>query len=149
MKNIAEIMDVRRARYQSLLQTLEWRRFAFLRKEAAGFACEICRRAGPGIELNVHHHAYEPERLPWEYAPAEVAVLCSGCHREMHECLQAFRRHVFRHLEPQSFRVLNGALAVGLEHYDGLRLCHSIASLVGTPGAVQRFAMGLDLTAKP
>jgi hypothetical protein len=135
-------MDLRRARYDSLLKTMEWRAFAHRQKEAASFACQICRRGGPGIELNVHHHAYESDRLPWEYEPWEVAVLCKTCHHEMHVQLQAFRRNVFRHLTPQSFRVLNGALAVGLDRQrnDPLEVCHAIAALISTPGSVPRFA---------
>lgn len=136
----ASFMDVRRARYDSLLKTMEWRAFAHRMKEAAGYACQICRRGGPGIELNVHHHAYESDRLPWEYGPLEVAVLCKACHQEMHNQLQAFRKHVFRFLTPQSFRALNGALAVGLGTYDGLQLCHAFAELVASPGAIERFA---------
>ncbi len=138
-----EFAAARAARYEDMLRTIEWRAFACRMKEMAGYACERCRRGGPGVELNVHHHAYEADRLPWEYERHEVAVLCggpSGCHGLLHGCLKEFRRHVFAHLTPQSFRVLNGALTVGLTHNDPLQLCHAIANLVSSPGSIERFA---------
>lgn len=142
MKSVAELFDAKSARYNALLKTMEWRAFAYRAKEAAGFACQVCKRGGAGVELNVHHHAYSTARQPWEYEPDEIAVLCKPCHVEMHECLQAFRRHVFRHLTPASFRTLNGALAVGFANMDGLTLAQAIAALVSTPGAVERFGKG-------
>lgn len=137
---MSEAREIRKARYDQLLSTIEWRTFAYRTKALANFSCAICRQGGSGIELNVHHHAYDGTRLPWEYETHEVAVLCKPCHGQMHGALQEFRKHVFRLLTPQTFNVLNGALAVGLTQYEPLTFCHALANLAGSPGSVQRFA---------
>lgn len=57
----------------------------------------------------------------------------------MHERLTEFRKHVFRGLKPDSFRVLNGALAVGLTEHDPLEFCYAVAEMAASPGSVKRF----------
>jgi hypothetical protein len=143
--DILDSMDTRQARYQALLQTMEWRAYAHRAKTRAGFACQVCRRGGPGVELNVHHHAYTSDRLPWEYAWNEVSVLCGGpggCHGLLHRELQAFRLYVFGFLTPRAFQVLNGALAVAMGHYDPLLVAYAVANLVASPESVKRFGEG-------
>lgn len=135
-----DLAQKRSARYEDLLRLREWQIFAHRCKEKANFACQMCRQGGPGRELNVHHWAYERDRLPWEYEAGEVAVLCKGCHGRMHDELQAFRRFVFGRLSPESFKVLNGSLAVGLERHDATELAYALAGLILSPGAIPRFA---------
>lgn len=132
-------MSLFQIQYEQLRNTIEWRTFAHRLKEMANFACQICRASGPNVTLNVHHHAYESERLPWEYGPGECSVLCKPCHEELHIQLQNFRRHVFSQLSPRVFQILNGALAVGLEQHDPILMAHAVANLIATPGAVVRF----------
>ena len=143
MSSIQEALagiDVGGAWAEQCWKTMEWRAFAERAKHAAGYTCRFCRRAKETVRLNVHHHAYEKGRMPWDYTLAEVSVLCWECHEAMHAQLQAFRRVVFSKLSPNEFRVLNGALAVGCDEYDRTKLVYAIASLVSSPGAVERFA---------
>lgn len=131
------------ARYEDLMRTMEWRAFAYRMKEAANFSCAICRQGGPGVELNVHHHAYDRSRLPWEYEASEVAVWCggeNGCHKKMHECLTNFRRYVMSRLTPNTMGVINGALSVGLAHHTPEVIAHALAALMASPSSIVRFA---------
>ena len=133
----------RSARYEDMLRTMEWRTFSYRMKAQANFACQLCRQGGEGIELNVHHWSYERDRLPWEYEAHEVAVLCGGeggCHKRMERGLQAFRRHVWRKLNPSAMDLLNGALTVALDHHEPEEVGHAIANLIASPSAVRRFA---------
>lgn len=48
-------------------------------------ACSTCgRSSSDGAVLHVHHKRYIPNRKPWEYAYADCAALCSGCHAAEH-----------------------------------------------------------------
>lgn len=134
----AEFMEERSARYGDLLRLREWQVFAHRVREANNFACALCRLGHK--ELNVHHHAYEPGRKPWEYEVSEVTLLCRPCHQAMHDGLQNFRRYVFARMTPRGMQVLNGAMAVGLERFDAGTLARAVACLVSSPGAVRRFA---------
>lgn len=136
----SDYQQQRSARYEDLLRTIEWRAFAYRMKEAANFSCAICRQGGPGVELNVHHHAYDRDRLPWEYEASEVAVLCRSCHGAMHECLTNFRRYVMPRLTPNTFTVINGALSVGLAHHQPDMVANALASMISSPASIVRFA---------
>lgn len=124
--------------YKVLLKSDDWTKFSDHVKGLFGNVCQACRLHSP--VTNVHHHAYEPGRLPWEYDLSEVTVLCPGCHRQMHKHLQNFRRYVFPRLKPREFQILNGALLVGVENSNPLELVHAIASMCSSPDAVKRFA---------
>lgn len=139
-RSIDELIGAKRARFAQDETTFEWREFATRAKRSANYACQLCRKGGPHVCLVVHHPFYELGRRKWEYEFKDVQVLCQPCHELMHERLQEFRRHVFARLTPQSMRVLNGALSVGLEHYDASVLARAVAALVSSPGAVKRFA---------
>lgn len=123
--------------YKEKLQSQEWRDFSRAAKENANYACQMYKRGK--VRLNLHHLFYDLNKEPWEYEPQDVVVICEGCHNEIHDQLQNFRRFVFGKLNPQSFRVLNGALAVGLDHYDSLKFTYAVAELAASPGAVERF----------
>lgn len=129
---------LRAGSYQSKLQDPEWKSFTRIIRNERSNACEICKRIG--IELNVHHPFYEPDREPWQYAKDEVILLCRHCHSQMHDQLKKFRKYVFGKFTPATFRVVNGALAVALDHYDPLVFAHALAKFVSTPSMVQRYA---------
>lgn len=118
-------------------------------RQTHGGHCSICRRADRALQ--VHHLFYEPGRELWEYGDQEVIVICAPCHRELHAELQRFRKHIFSKLSPAHFKILNGALAVGLEQYDPMVLVHAFAEFVSTPSLVRRYAeaWGFDEKGKP
>lgn len=124
--------------YKGKLSDDRWITFSNAVKEQRDHFCECCRQKKP--ILNVHHVWYDWDKEPWEYNDDAVVVLCTQCHHELHVELQKFRRFVFRHLNPQTFRVFNGACLVGLQHYDGLILMHAFAELVSTPNMLMRYA---------
>lgn len=124
--------------YREKLQRDEWKNFARSSKESAGHACKICKRGD--LPLNVHHIFYDPEREPWDYLPHEIVVLCRPCHEEFHKQINSFRRHVMGGLTPNTLRILNGALAVGLKHNNPLELVHALAEFVSNPDLVKRYA---------
>lgn len=115
----------------------EWQRFRqrIIRNRRC---CECCKQSGK--VLQVHHVFYDWQRRIWEYEDHEVIVLCEACHKELHKCLSDFRSYVFRHLKPQSFRVLNGALSVALKKYDDLQFCHALAEFVSNSRLVENHA---------
>ncbi len=124
--------------YKLLLKTDDWKAFSDHVKGLYGNVCQACRLHSAAT--NVHHHFYEPGKLPWEYGLGDVTVLCPNCHRQMHNHLQNFRRYVFPKLKPREFQILNGALLVGLENNGALELTHAIASMCASKSSVQRFA---------
>lgn len=106
--------------------------------------CECCRRTG--VVLQVHHIFYDFRRKLWEYNRDEVSVLCATCHKEIHEELNKFRKYVFRYLNPQSFKTLNGALAVGLTQYEPLVFVHALAEFTGNSRLVENHAKAFGTT---
>lgn len=124
--------------YRTKLGSKEWKAFASNIRSTRGNCCQVCRRSG--IELHVHHFHYDPDKQPWDADPADVAVLCKGCHSELHDCLRQFRRHVFKYLKPSEFKVLNGALLVGLAENNALEFVHAISEMAASPASVKRFA---------
>jgi len=138
LKSLNQILH--RATLNDQYKTPEWIAFSKQIREMQPH-CEVCRRTTPEVKLNVHHYCYDPERKIWEYERSEVAVLCEGCHKEMHECLQQFRKFVFGYLTPASFKALNGSLAAAQEYrYDPLILTRAIAEMVSTPRSIEHFS---------
>lgn len=126
--------------YDELLERPEWKAFARTVRDAAGRRCQACGVTGDEARLDVHHHAYDRDRLPWEYDRSELSVLCRPCHRETHEALQRFRKHVFGKMTPKALNVITGALAVGIDSYNQELVASAIAGLMATPASVNRFA---------
>lgn len=137
MRSLSELLG-RGSQYRDLLRTEAWKTFSRRIRDVNGNACRACKRSN--VVTQVHHFAYESDRLPWEYKDDEVVLLCGACHEQLHTQLQQFRRFVFGKLTPQSFQVLNGALAVGLDHVDPLKLAYAIAEMCASPQSVERFA---------
>lgn len=135
MKSIGQILGSQS--YQDQINSDQWRDFASGIKRSRDF-CECCRRSD--VVLQVHHLFYAFEKKLWEYDPSDVIVLCSGCHKEIHEQLKSFRKHVFRYLNGQSFKILNGALAVAVTQYDPLVFVHALAEFVSNPRLVENHA---------
>jgi hypothetical protein len=124
--------------YSALLRTNEWSDYAQGIRKSRNNACECCRRGG--VQTHVHHIFYDSTLKPWEHNPDDVVLLCSGCHKELHEQLKNFRRHVFRFLQPGHLKVLNGALAAGLTNNNPLEFVHAVAEMAASPSSIERFA---------
>lgn len=136
LRNVGGIL--RAARSDDGYNSKEWLRFsAFIRRQR-GNTCECCRLGRR--KTQVHHLYYDWSRKLWEYPPEDVILLCESCHAEIHAELSKFRKHVFKHLNGQAFRVLNGALAVGLDNNEPITFVHALAEFVSTPGLVDRYA---------
>lgn len=68
-----------------LYRANEWYSFREEIFEIDGYACRRCHKTqADGAILQVHHLAYHPRRLPWEYPPSACEALCKGCHAEQH-----------------------------------------------------------------
>lgn len=126
------------AKYKQQLKTPQWRKFSADVRQAKGRSCNCCRRSD--IETHVHHIYYDPNKLPWEYSHADVVLLCWKCHQDLHAGLNDFRKHVFRCLNPNTLRVINGALAVGLTCHDPLEFVYAVAEMASSPRSVKLFA---------
>lgn len=137
MKTPAGLLG-RFAKYNSDLDSEEWRKFTARVRQAQGNYCQICKQANK--PNNVHHIFYDHTRKLWEYETDEVLVLCEPCHKQMHHELNHFRKLVFKNLNPSSFRTLNGALAFAFDYYEPLTFAHALAEFVSSPGLVQRYA---------
>ncbi len=138
LKSLNQI--IQRATLSEQYKTDEWREFSRNIRSQTNF-CQVCKRAAGGaIKLNVHHYAYDPERMLWDYERDEVAVLCEDCHKQMHEKLQDFRQFVFCFFNPRSMNILNGALlAAHRAGHDPLKLAYAIAEMVASPRSIERF----------
>ena len=137
MKTSGEIMGAIGKTYAQKLQDPRWLAFAAGIRRDRGNVCRVCKQTGKVIQ--VHHVFYYPDREPWEYEGEEIVLLCRECHKAIHVELQKFRKYVFGRLTPRALQVLNGALAVGLDHHDSLTLTHAIAELVSEPRLVNNF----------
>jgi hypothetical protein len=63
----------------------DWRHFREEVIKLDNCRCVRCYRSPPdGAVLQVHHKAYLPGRLPWQYPYEECETLCRGCHAEEH-----------------------------------------------------------------
>ena len=124
--------------YSQKLSTREWREFTKAARNFHGNHCKCCRRKD--VVTQVHHIYYDPSKEPWEYDFNDTVLLCKACHEELHKQLNDFRRFVFRNLTPQSFGMLNGALAVAVDKYDPLTFAHALAEFVSNPRLVQNHA---------
>jgi hypothetical protein len=143
MKSLGSIL--KQSSYSQLLSTDEWRNFASSVRQRKGNFCQMCKRGG--LITQVHHVFYESTRSITDYQDDELMVLCEGCHKDVHEQLRAFRKHVFGKMNAASFKILNGALAVAFEMYDPLVFSHALAEFVGNQGLVENHAKAWKMTA--
>lgn len=73
----------RRPNYWAYLKSSEWKRKRRHMLDRADGCCQSC---GKSRRLEVHHLSYQ--NLGYE-SPEELAVLCSECHKALHEELKA------------------------------------------------------------
>jgi len=71
--------------YRDLLKTEQWMRFSSAVKSERGNRCWICDCSNHDETLEVHHMGYKEGAKPWEYNLDEVLVVCSTCHRNIHD----------------------------------------------------------------
>lgn len=136
MKSVSQILKA--SKYDDKLSRPEWKAFAKDMRQQRGMSCESCRRRD--VILQIHHLFYDASLEPWQYDPLDVVLLCYNCHKDLHAELKQFRRYVFHKLNAQSFKVLNGALAVALDQYQPLVFAHALAEFVSNPRLVQAHA---------
>lgn len=68
--------------YSEQIKDKRWLAFRSFVMQVRGYRCEVC---GSNINLNVHHLIYKDGYLAWEYNTREVMVVCSECHKQIHE----------------------------------------------------------------
>lgn len=68
--------------YSELLKRPEWKEFCS--DYMASLSERVCQKCSTEERLEVHHKGYRKGVLPWEYRFDEVALLCRGCHEEIH-----------------------------------------------------------------
>lgn len=134
IKSTRSILATSGQSYAEMIRSPEWKTFAAgIRRERGSF-CQVCKRKD--VELHVHHISYDPEK---PLMVDEVIVLCWACHKTMHAELKRFRKLVFGNLTPQSFPVLNDALASGFSQFKALEFAYALKSFVAWPRGVERF----------
>jgi 5-methylcytosine-specific restriction endonuclease McrA len=67
--------------YGNYLRSAAWHEAAAAAVARAGGCCQVCGADRWLVRLDVHHNTYE--RLGRE-RPADLVVLCRGCHRLFH-----------------------------------------------------------------
>ena len=139
LKSLNQI--IQRATINEQYKTDEWKAFSHKIRSQTNF-CQVCKRTAEGTtRLNVHHYAYDPDRLLWEYERDEVAVLCEDCHHRMHKALQDFRQFVFCFFTPRSIEVFNNALMTAYKaRFDSLKVAYAIAEMIASPRSIELFA---------
>lgn len=143
MRSVKDILNS--SAYKTQINSDQWRSFsAGIRRTRK--SCECCRRTD--VQTQVHHLFYDHTRALWEYGSDDVVVLCYDCHKQIHEQLNQFRKHVFKYLNGKTFKVLNGALAVALTQYDPTIFVHALAEFVSNPRLVQNHAAAWNSSAK-
>lgn len=85
-----------RTAYGELLRHPKWQRRRLEALSLADFRCSKCRNGE--LELHVHHRRYVAGRMPWEYADADLEVLCEPCHAAEHGRPSTTARRV-RHVQ--------------------------------------------------
>ncbi len=123
--------------YREQISSDEWAEFSRRIRSQRGNTCEICRLGDRATQ--VHHVFYDMDRKLTEYSGQELMVLCVECHKQVHEQLKLFRKLIFHHMTPQSFRALNAGLLAGVVKNDSLELAYAITELANDPRAVKNF----------
>lgn len=71
--------------YNEQLKTSAWLRKKYEVMERDGFVCSKCLCDNAEKKLEVHHIAYHPKRMAWEYPDYMLVTLCRDCHQEEHD----------------------------------------------------------------
>tara|TARA_Y100000310_G_scaffold232390_1_gene235188 strand:- start:9176 stop:9829 length:654 start_codon:yes stop_codon:yes gene_type:complete len=72
------LRTLQRMPYSDYLRSDHWDRVRKLARKAAGGRCQVCNSRE---RLEVHHRTYDRRG---EEHPADLTVLCSGCHQKFH-----------------------------------------------------------------
>lgn len=67
--------------YKEQMKDPRWLAFREFVLTVRGRMCENC---GGNYQLNIHHLQYQKKRLAWEYTVNDVRVLCTHCHKKVH-----------------------------------------------------------------
>ena len=70
------------ATYWEKLKDPRWQRKRLEVLAEHDFHCEVC--GDDETTLHVHHKQYFKGRDPWEYASAQLSVVCESCHANQH-----------------------------------------------------------------
>lgn len=145
MKTAGQILS--QTRYASDLNSPEWEAFSKSIRTTRGNTCECCHL---GNRVTQVHHLFYDAGKPWEADPSDVVLLCSICHKEIHEELKQFRKTVFRKLTGQSFKILNQALAKAFEVYNPLVFAHALVEFARNERLVENHAKawGVSVTVR-
>jgi hypothetical protein len=81
--------------YGDKLKNPKWQKKRLKKLEEQDFTCEACDTKDD--TLHVHHLKYKVGAEPWEYENSELAVLCEGCHKLVHD----------HKLQPYHIRIIN------------------------------------------
>lgn len=77
-----------KAQYKEDLKDPRWKALVKRIRSDYHDTCQLCmQKKKRGIEMNVHHIHYYPNKKPWEYEKNDLILLCSKCHKKVHKIL--------------------------------------------------------------
>lgn len=68
--------------YRAQIRSPQWIQKATDIKAAAGWKCELCKKAQGDVELSIHHTYYVHGLMMWQHPPCLLMCLCDSCHVE-------------------------------------------------------------------
>ena len=78
-----------KAQYEEDLKDPRWKALVKKIRKRDRDRCQECgQRKRKGLEMNVHHLHYYPNRKPWEYEDDNFITLCRDCHIAAHERIE-------------------------------------------------------------
>ena len=69
--------------YKEQLNDIRWQAFRLFVLTARGTKCEMC--GSTENVIHIHHNRYIFGKKAWEYTCNDVEVLCSYCHKKIHD----------------------------------------------------------------
>ena len=103
--------------YAEQLRHPNWQRKRLQMLEGANWTCQMC--GAKEDTLHVHHKQYFKGRMAWEYAPAELLVLCETCHQYEHDLDDALKLLLARAEYPTPLTPVGVGLMAGYIHGSG------------------------------
>jgi hypothetical protein len=80
-----ELIDFKE-QYKQDLKDPRWKAMVRRIRYRDNDRCRICGcKKRTGMEMNVHHIHYYPNRKPWEYDESDLITLCRDCHIKEHD----------------------------------------------------------------
>lgn len=108
VKSVSE--KVVNATYSDKLKNPKWQKKRLEILNLKEFKCELCQSEEQ--ELHVHHRFYIKGREPWQYDNDVFQVLCSNCHKNVHDNLLLVNNNV-----PEKYKKII-SLIDSFESYD-------------------------------